>query len=125
VKGREVLSLAKGLQFHTTSNATDVTEPAGSVLPACIVLEPNYPNPFNAQTQIRFDLPSAQQLTVTVFSPDGRLVRRLAEGFYPTGSQRVFWDGSGDDGLSVPSGIYLCVLQTKDGLLGRKLTLMK
>ncbi len=115
----------RGLQFHPASNATGVAEPEVSALPGRFAIKQNWPNPFNAQTQISFSLSSAGPLTMTVFSPDGRPVRRLAGGFYPAGSHRVLWDGLDERGLSVSSGLYLCVLQTKDGSSSRKLTLLK
>jgi len=65
------------------------------------------PNPFNPATTIAFALPSAGQIAVEVYDLRGQLVRTLLRGQREAGPQRVLWDGRGDDGRNVASGVYL------------------
>lgn len=58
-------------------------------------------------TSIGYSLPtSAQQVTVQIYGPDGRPVRKIDEGIRPAGSHRVTWDGRNDAGTAVPAGEY-------------------
>ncbi len=70
--------------------------------PAQFVLHPNYPNPFNAATRIRFDLDRAEFVIAAVFDLSGREVRRLQEGFLPAGRHSLTLDAGG-----LASGAYL------------------
>ena len=74
------------------------------------------PNPFNPATTIAFTLPSAGEMAVEIFDLRGQHVRTLLRGRREAGPQRVTWDGRGDDGRGVASGVYL-VRATGAGLL--------
>lgn len=65
------------------------------------------PNPFNPATTIAFTLPAAGEMTVEVFDLRGQHVRTLLRARREAGPQRVTWDGRGDDGRGVASGVYL------------------
>lgn len=74
------------------------------------------PNPFNPRVEISFTLPGATGgVRLTVFDLAGRLVRDLAVGALPAGSQTFTWDGQDQDGHAVPSGSYFCRLDLGDG----------
>ncbi|MFC1573153.1 FlgD immunoglobulin-like domain containing protein [Candidatus Eisenbacteria bacterium] len=66
----------------------------------------NMPNPFSPETRIEFDLPAAGWVTLSVYSPNGRLIRKLVNGEREPGSQSVRWDGSDDAGRKAASGVY-------------------
>ncbi|MBT7097766.1 hypothetical protein HN937_10360, partial [Candidatus Poribacteria bacterium] len=73
---------------------------------------PNYPNPFNPETWIPFDLAEAGPATVTVYDAVGRAVRRIDLGYTTAGSHRTrdraaYWDGRNDAGEPVASGAYV------------------
>jgi len=68
----------------------------------------NYPNPFNPSTTIRYAVPSASHVTVSVYDTWGRSVRTLAEGYHEEGEYSVVWDGRDQRGEQVSSGVYLC-----------------
>jgi len=76
------------------------------------LLSQNYPNPFNSQTRISYQLPEASFVRIRVANIGGRSVRRLFEGRQGPGYYHVGWDGCGDDGSRVPSGTYLCILES-------------
>jgi len=71
----------------------------------------NYPNPLNPDTWIPFIMPQGGEVTVSIYSLSGRLVRRLelgykAQGFYVNRDRAVYWDGTNEIGESVASGVY-------------------
>ena len=84
-----------------------------------------YPNPFNPQTTLTFNLERSETVRITVFSADGRPVRVLADRVFPAGPNSASWNGRDDRGRRVPSGAYLVRLETGSGLLQSKVTLLK
>ena len=94
--------------------------PDGAELPAAYRLEPNYPNPFNPVTQIRFGLPVASDVRVAVYDVLGREVATLADGVMPAGWHEVRWDAD-----RLASGLYVCRLETTDVRHVRKMLLVK
>ncbi len=79
-------------------------------------LLPNYPNPFNPETWIPYQLAEAADVTLTIYAADGRLIRTLALGHQSTGiyqskSRAAYWDGRNALGEPVASGIYFYTLR--------------
>jgi hypothetical protein len=94
-------------------------------LPSAIALEQNYPNPFNPSTVIRFTLPVAAQVTLTVFDATGREVSTVAAGTFSAGVHEVTWDGADDAGRMLPSGQYFYRLESGTERRYRALTIMR
>jgi cytochrome c peroxidase len=67
----------------------------------------NYPNPFNAQTAIAYELAQPAQVEIRVYNVLGQPLRRLFLGWQPAGSHLIYWDGRDDAGRPVSSGPYL------------------
>ena len=93
-------------------------------------LLPNYPNPFNPETWIPYQLSEPADVEVLIYSVDGRLVRRLALGWMPSGvyrsrSRAAYWDGRNASGESVASGVYFYTLRAGDFSGTRKLVIRK
>ena len=89
-------------------------------------LRQNRPNPFNPHTSIPFDLSRRASVEVRICTPGGRVVRVLISGELAAGMHEVEWDGHGNDGESLPSGIYLTELRLDGKLVGaRKLILLR
>jgi hypothetical protein len=90
----------------------------------CIVrnftLHPAYPNPFNPATTIRYELPQAAQVTLTIYDLLGREVTTLVEGYTQPGHHETVWDAA-----TQPSGIYLARLATPGYSKTIKLVLLK
>jgi hypothetical protein len=80
----------------------------------------NHPNPFNPTTTIRFGLPKAADVRLTVFNTEGRKVVELLDGYRQAGDHAITWDAS-----SLPSGIYICRIQAGDFTVSRKMVLVK
>ena len=93
--------------------------------PQAYMLEPCYPNPFNQSTVIRFALKEAGKVSVVIYDLNGRMVRRLIDEDKSSGYFSVKWDGVADNGFSVSSGTYLCVMRVNGFEQVRKLTLLK
>lgn len=85
---------------------------APEVLPRRLVLHPNAPNPFNAATLVRFDLPAAQEVQVAVYNALGQRIRTLVSGLTAAGRHEVSWDGRDDEGHAAASGVYVARLST-------------
>jgi hypothetical protein len=93
--------------------------------PGFASLEQNYPNPFNPATTIRFELQVGQNVSLRVFDVRGKLVKTLVAGQMPAGVSSVGWNGTGDSGESVASGVYFARLETRHNVLTRKMVLLK
>ncbi|MCI0692542.1 cohesin domain-containing protein [candidate division KSB1 bacterium] len=132
------LSVATGSpvwQFKRTEVNDRVMQTTGvenretsTAIPAEFVLQPNYPNPFNASTWISFGIPAqAGETTVRleIFTADGRRVRVLAQGKYAPGTHRVLWDGRDEFGAVTPTGVYFYRVQAGKFTASRKLVMVK
>ncbi len=89
-------------------------------LPDRIRLDPNFPNPFNPDTQIRFALPEEGHVTLEIFDITGQKITTLIDRTMLGGEHVTVFNA---DGLS--SGIYLCRLQVGDQQFLRRMTLLK
>ena len=81
------------------------------LIPQETALFANYPNPFNPETWIPYQLSKPTDVTVSIYSVDGKLVRTLAlghqsAGVYQNKSRAAYWDGRNDVGERVASGVY-------------------
>ena len=79
-----------------------------------------YPNPFNAEANIRFNIPEDTKVTVSIYDLNGRLIDTLWDGETSVGRHSVHWNAKME-----PSGIYFIKISTPDKLITRKITLMK
>jgi Subtilase family/FlgD Ig-like domain/FG-GAP-like repeat len=93
--------------------------------PAGFYLAQNYPNPFNAETVIKFRLMRTSDVRLEVYNLLGQKIKTVIEKNLTPGAHRVVWDGSNDSGNDVASGVYFYRLKTSDGVLSRKMILMK
>jgi len=71
----------------------------------------NRPNPFNPETRITFSIDRSGLVSIRIYDVSGRCVRTLAEREMPSGTHSLPWDGTGDGGVAVATGIYLCRLE--------------
>ena len=99
-------------------------------LPAENALLPNYPNPFNPETWIPYHLSEPADVTLSIYSADGKLVRTLALGHQPAGvyenkSRAAYWDGRNAMGERVASGLYFYTLTAGDFAATGKMLIMK
>ena len=90
----------------------------------------NFPNPFNPETWIPYQLSKPTEVTITIYAVNGQVVRRLdlrhqAAGMYQTRSRAAYWDGRNAFGEAVASGIYFYTLTAGDFTATRKMLIRK
>ena len=86
---------------------------------------PNYPNPFNPRTTIKFELPKSEYVRLVIMDLLGRNIKTLVEGEISAGYHNVEWDGTMDSGSPVPSGVYLIVFDSNNYKKSYKALLIK
>ena len=84
-----------------------------------------YPNPFNPQTTVAFDLDQAGSVDLGIYGPDGRCVRTLVTGSLAAGHHEASWNGRDDRGRRVASGTWFVRLRSAAGVATRKVQLIK
>jgi len=95
-------------------------------LPDKFALLPNYPNPFNPETTIRYDLQQRSEVKLQVFNLLGQEVRTLVnKELQAAGAQSVRWDGKNNSGITLPSGVYIYRISAGNFTASRKMVLMK
>lgn len=94
-------------------------------LPDRFELLRNYPNPFNPNTTIRYALPKAGRVHLTIYNLLGQKVRALVDEHRETGRWEVMWNGTNEFGKQVASGVYFYVLRTPDFQQSRKMLLLR
>ena len=107
---------------------TDVDENTpgdDGVLPDAFTLGQNYPNPFNPSTTIEYSLPEGAHVTVTVYNILGQQVTRLVDAYRPAGTYTVTWDGRGESGRTVSSGVYFYRIIAGDNVVAKKMVMVK
>ena len=90
----------------------------------------NYPNPFNPETWIPYQLAKPAEVTLTIYATNGAIVRTLElghqpAGFYESRSRAAYWDGKNNLGESVASGVYFYTLTAGDFNATRKMLIRK
>ena len=100
------------------------------IIPGETALHPNYPNPFNPETWIPYQLAAPSEVTLMIYDTQGGAVRRLemghqAAGVYQSRSRAVYWDGRNERDESVASGLYFYTLTAGDFTATRKMLIKK
>ncbi len=94
-------------------------------LPKRFLLYNNYPNPFNPQTTIRFDVPIHADVSVVIYNLLGNKVKELMSKSIEPGTYHIQWRGMDAQGYSVASGVYFCRITTKEFINTKKLLLLR
>ena len=96
------------------------------LLPSVNALAQNFPNPFNPETTIRFDLAEAAPVTLTVYDAAGQTVRTLVDGEHlSAGNYSRIWDGLNQNGEAVGSGVYFYEMDAGNFSSIKKMTLVR
>jgi len=104
---------------------TGVDSDDDSRVPVAFQLYPNYPNPFNASTTIRFAVPKFANVEISIYNSMGQLVRQLVKKDFPAGTHRLQWDGTNGFHESVATGLYFVTLKTDHFYQTRKILFLK
>jgi subtilisin family serine protease len=98
---------------------------AAKAVPTAFALHKAYPNPFNPETTIEYDLPVEARVTIKIYDVVGREVRTLVDELKPAGYHQIVWDARNGQGHAVASGVYLYRLQTKGFARTERLMFLK
>ena len=91
---------------------------------------PNFPNPFNVDTWIPYQLARGAEVEIAIYDIKGRTVRRLAlgrqaAGYYVNRERAAYWDGRNESGKPVGSGGYIYRLRAGDVTTARRMEVVK
>ena len=131
VEGKGTRAVGLALVPESMGAAPSVAAPlASSVHSEGSVLLANYPNPFNPETWIPYQLSEPVEVTVSIYSVNGSLIRTLAlghqsAGVYQSKSRAAYWDGRNAFGERVASGLYFYTLTAGDFTATRKMLIRK
>ena len=108
----------------------NVEQLLSSLTPKETLLLANYPNPFNPETLIPYQLANSAEVTLRIHAVDGSLVRALslghkAVGIYQSRSRAAYWDGKNQFGEPVASGVYFYTFTADDFIATRKMFIRK
>jgi hypothetical protein len=90
-----------------------------------------YPNPFNPCTLIILNIPDEQReviesnISLSIYSPAGRMIRSLYKGLARSGANEFLWDGSTENGNPAQAGVYFAAVNMNDVTYTRKLILVR
>jgi predicted outer membrane repeat protein len=123
LEGNSVCSKIKKLNPYRL--VYDPTAKQSASLPKTYELFQNSPNPFNPETQIKYDLPATGHVQLAVYNVLGQKVKVLVSEVQEAGHRSATWDGKDDLGKEVASGIYFYKLQTDNFVKTKKMVLLK
>jgi len=106
--------------YGGADSAISAIDSQTGILPQNYSISDNYPNPFNASTLIRYELPVRSCVRISIYDILGRMVCALQDGEKPAGYHQVIWNA--DD---ISSGVYFYKIQAGDYKETRKMMLMK
>ena len=101
-----------------------------SLIPEETALLHNYPNPFNPETWIPYQLSESAEVTLTIYDMNGEMIRRLvvghqAAGMYQSRSRALYWDGRNQLGEPLASGLYFYTLTADEFTGTRRMLILK
>ncbi len=106
--------------------ATDVENSnSDNVFPDKYSLSQNYPNPFNHSTVICYSLPKQSDVTISIFNLLGQNVKKIENKNQTAGQHEINWDGTGQSGRAVASGIYFYQIEAGDYNESKKMIMLK
>ena len=96
-----------------------------NTLPKQFALHDNYPNPFNPNTTIRFDLPKDIDVSIIIYNLLGQKVKTIDKSQMNAGFHSITWNGTNNYGAQVSAGMYFYQLRTSDFVKTKKMVLLK
>ncbi len=111
--------------FDCSTAGPDARIANNNETPQSFTLLPNFPNPFNPTTEIRFSLEESGPVRLSIFNTLGQEVRVLADGNYEQGMHSITWDGKDNAGATMATGSYLYQLRFNNRSYTRTMTMIK
>jgi hypothetical protein len=97
----------------------------GVQTPLAFELEPNYPNPFNPETTIRYQVAQPAQVTIKIYNLLGQQIATLRDDYQPAGRYAIQWNGTNDSGAPAASGVYFYQMKAEKFVQVRKMALVR
>jgi len=93
--------------------------------PLTYSLKQNFPNPFNPETRIYFEIPNQEHISIVIYNILGQKIRNLAMDTYPAGKHILNWNGRNDNGELVSSGTYIVRMKAGNYIDSKKMLLIR
>ncbi|MBD3169093.1 MAG: T9SS type A sorting domain-containing protein [candidate division Zixibacteria bacterium] len=113
------------LEIANVGGVTGIDDKRNDNVPYAFSLQNNYPNPFNAGTNIGFMLPEPGNIKLEVYNLLGERVAVLADGQYPRGQHTINWDGTDSNGNELASGFYFYRLFSGEKSATKRMLMIK
>jgi len=119
--GERVANIAERLKSTSTGNIKGNSDN----LPKELGLKQNFPNPFNPETKINYELSNRSMVQLKIFNSLGEEVRTLVNKEQPSGRYEVSWDGKDNNNSNVAAGVYFYQLNSNDNAQTKKMIMLK
>jgi len=129
-EGRLDLDLSEVILASPKAQTIPLAKTIGEIrvtqnLPKVFKVEPNYPNPFNPETVIKYQIPKSSQVLIKVYNLNGQEIRTLESSVKEPGYYQIIWNGRNDDGKLVASGEYILSVLAGEFTHTRKMVFLK
>ena len=115
----------RGLFSTDDFTTSDLLYANDYTLPIEFNLHQNYPNPFNPTTQIRYELPNSEHVSINIYNVIGHKIKSLINMNQDAGYRLISWDATNDLGQSISAGMYIYTIQAGEFRQTRKMVLLK
>ena len=115
---RQSLLICYDIIYYTENDSYEI-------VPSNQINSFNYPNPFNPETTISFDLPQRNKVELVVYNLKGQKVKSLINEKMDMGVHKIIWNGTNNQGKEVASGVYYYRLSSGNYTKTNKMVLMK
>ena len=123
-RNKMVQNANSGIWIYDIEYTVSENDPVVIPVPQTELLS-NFPNPFNPETTIRFNIAVDSPVSIDIYNIRGQKVRRVFDGFVERGSHSVIWDGRDEEGRELGSGVYLYRMVTSEESMVRRMVLLR
>ncbi len=106
-----VMSLSPQAARLTVSSTTGIDSNGETSAPTSYRLLQNHPNPFNAGTLIKYEIPQAGPVSLKIYNLAGQEILEIVNAMQQPGRYQINWNGRDGEGQIMPSGVYICRIQ--------------
>jgi hypothetical protein len=119
------MSLSPQAASLTISNITGIDSDGETSAPASYRLLQNHPNPFNAGTLIKYEIPQAGPVSVKIYNLAGQETLELVNAVQQPGRYQINWNGRDSHGKTLPSGVYICRIQAGSFVQAQRMIMVR
>jgi hypothetical protein len=121
----DMLAASEAMKAKYASLFVSVEKGPDAALPGVFTLLPNFPNPFNPSTTIRYELQEKTDVHLAVYNLQGQQIQILTAGSQSAGSHQAMWNGRDENGRDMAAGVYICQLRANDRIQQTKMILVR